>query len=154
MFVWCCAGAPACSNQYAMWLWAPAFAGATTTYFGPEIVFDDPSGAACMPGGVWPCGLSAGAPPWPVVIGPVGPCGCIWPLSFNSVLPVECCECRLSAGSLLAGVSADATENGVTRQSRMNRRRMISLRNELYFKSLGRRLVPRRKTTARLPRMG
>ena len=45
-------------------------------YFGPEIVFDDPSGADCMPGGVSPCGLEAGAPPLlPVVIGPVGPCG-------------------------------------------------------------------------------
>ena len=45
-------------------------------YFGPEIVFEDPSGADCMPGGVSPCGLEAGAPPLlPVVIGPVGPCG-------------------------------------------------------------------------------
>src|ERR1700742_3877603 len=94
---------------------------------GPEIVLSDPSGAACMPGGVCPCGLSAGAPPpVPVVIGPVGPCGCIWPLSFNSVLPVECSECLLSAGSLLEGVWADAIENGVTMQSRMNKRRMGS----------------------------
>src|SRR4029450_12674001 len=68
------------------------------SYFlsGPEIVFDEPSGAACMLGGVCPCGLSAGAPPVPVVIGPVGPCGCTWPLSFNSVLPVECCESLVS----------------------------------------------------------
>jgi hypothetical protein len=26
-------------------------------------VLFDPSGAACIPGGLWPCGLSAGAPP-------------------------------------------------------------------------------------------
>src|ERR1700752_2794122 len=75
-------------------------------YFGPEIVFDEPSGVDCMLGGVCPCGLSAGAPPWPVVIGPVGPCGCIWPLSFNSVLPVLCCECRVSSCLLPVGVLA------------------------------------------------
>ena len=42
-------------------------------------VLEDPSGAACMPGGVWPCGLSAGAPPEPVSKGPVRPWGCICP---------------------------------------------------------------------------
>ena len=44
-------------------------------YFGSTMVFDEPSGAACMPGGDCPWGLSAGAPPLPVVIGPVQPCG-------------------------------------------------------------------------------
>jgi hypothetical protein len=43
------------------------------------MVLEDPWGAACMPGGVCPCGLSAGAPPEPVSKGPVRPCGCVWP---------------------------------------------------------------------------
>src|SRR5664279_522263 len=43
---------------------------------GSTIVFDEPSGAACMPGAVSPCGLEAGAPPDLVLIGPVQPCGC------------------------------------------------------------------------------
>lgn len=38
----------------------------------------EPFGADCIPGGVSPCGLVAGAPPvdW-VLTGPVLPCGCI-----------------------------------------------------------------------------
>src|SRR5262245_12528203 len=94
---------------------------AGSNYFGPEMIFDEPSGADCMLGGVCPCGLSAGAPPSPVVIGPVGPCGCICPLSFNSVLPVLYCECRVSSCLLPADVSAAANENGATLQSRMNK---------------------------------
>src|SRR5665647_2559389 len=43
---------------------------------GSTTVFDEPSGAACMPGAVSPCGLEAGAPPGLVLIGPVQPCGC------------------------------------------------------------------------------
>src|ERR1019366_6679524 len=46
---------------------------------GSTTVFDEPSGAACMPGGVSPCGLDAGAPPVLVFIGPVQPCGCNCP---------------------------------------------------------------------------
>jgi hypothetical protein len=46
--------------------------------FGASTIdLSEPSGAACMPGGDWPCGLDAGAPPVPVSRGPVGPCGCI-----------------------------------------------------------------------------
>jgi hypothetical protein len=30
---------------------------------GSIVVFDEPSGADCIPGGVCPCGLEAGAPP-------------------------------------------------------------------------------------------
>jgi len=58
------------------------------------MVFDEPSGAACMPGGVWPCGLSAGAPPVLVFRGPVGPCGCFSPLfsGGETVVPVLCGE--------------------------------------------------------------
>lgn len=52
---------------------------------GAVVVLDDPSGAACMPGGLWPWGLSAGAPPDPVLIGPVQPCGCSWPFSSGGV---------------------------------------------------------------------
>jgi hypothetical protein len=37
------------------------------------IVLSEPSGAACIPGGVCPCGLEAGAPPVPVSRGPVRP---------------------------------------------------------------------------------
>ena len=38
----------------------------------------EPFGAACIPGGVSPCGLEAGAPPVDLVsIGPVFPCGCV-----------------------------------------------------------------------------
>ncbi len=38
----------------------------------------EPFGADCIPGGVSPCGLEAGAPPVDfVLIGPVLPCGCI-----------------------------------------------------------------------------
>ena len=41
-------------------------------------VLSEPFGAACMPGGVSPCGLEAGAPPFDLVlIGPALPCGCI-----------------------------------------------------------------------------
>ena len=46
---------------------------------GAAVVFEEPSGAGCIPGGDWPCGLSGGAPPVPVSIGPVQPCGCFWP---------------------------------------------------------------------------
>ena len=46
---------------------------------GATVVFEEPSGAACIPGGDWPCGLEGGAPPVPVSIGPVQPCGCFWP---------------------------------------------------------------------------
>ena len=57
----------ACFNNQHLGLWVPAFAGTTgeCNYFlsGPEIVLSEPSGAACMLGGVCPCGLSAGAPP-------------------------------------------------------------------------------------------
>jgi hypothetical protein len=51
-----------------------AAAGAVST-----MVLDDPSGAACRPGGVCPCGLSAGAPPELGSRGPVRPWGCICP---------------------------------------------------------------------------
>lgn len=38
----------------------------------------EPFGAACIPGGVSPCGLEAGAPPVDLVsIGPVLSCGCV-----------------------------------------------------------------------------
>src|ERR1039458_8091343 len=43
---------------------------------GSTTVFDEPSGAACMPGALSPCGLEAGAPPDLVLIWPVQPCGC------------------------------------------------------------------------------
>jgi hypothetical protein len=48
--------------------WLRSDAGAS--YF---VVFDELSGATCMFGGVPPWGLVAGAPPVPVVSGPVEP---------------------------------------------------------------------------------
>ena len=44
-------------------------------FLSVRIVLPDPFGADCMPGGVSPCGLAAGAPPDLVLIGPVFPCG-------------------------------------------------------------------------------
>jgi hypothetical protein len=41
-----------------------------------------------MPGGLWPCGLSGGAPPTPVSVGPVQPCGCFSPLTSGAERPV------------------------------------------------------------------
>jgi len=56
---------------------------------GSTMVFDEPSGADCMPGGDWPCGLEAGAPPVVVLSGPVQPCGCNCPfVSGDTVRPV------------------------------------------------------------------
>src|SRR5665811_116590 len=56
---------------------------------GKTTVFDEPSGAACMPGAVSPCGLEAGAPPLVVLIGPVQPCGGNCPLASGvTVRPV------------------------------------------------------------------
>lgn len=43
---------------------------------GATVVLVDPSGAGCIPGALCPWGLSGGAPPEPVLVGPVQPCGC------------------------------------------------------------------------------
>ena len=43
-----------------------------------------------MPGGVSPCGLSGGAPPEVVLMGPVQPCGRNSPLASGAVVPVGC----------------------------------------------------------------
>lgn len=71
------------------------------------IVLFEPSGAACIPGGVCPCGLEAGAPPVPVSTGPVGPCGCVTPFMSggSTVRPVLCGE---SPGCRPNCVCADA----------------------------------------------
>jgi hypothetical protein len=50
---------------------------------------EEPSGAACMFGGLWPCGLDAGAPPLPVSSGPVHPCGCFTPFVEGDVFAPE-----------------------------------------------------------------
>lgn len=50
------------------------FSSGRESTFSPE-----PCGADCIPEGVSPCGLAAGAPPDLVLIGPVGPCGDAWP---------------------------------------------------------------------------
>src|SRR3954454_2972197 len=85
----------ACDFSRANRRCAPYFRGSTT-------VLDDPSGAACMPGGLWPCGLSGGAPPEEVSIGPVQPCGCSWPLASGAVVPVGCLTEPLSGWAVCA----------------------------------------------------
>ena len=83
-------------------------------YFpGSTVVLEEPSGAGYMPGGVWPCGLVAGAPPLPVVIGPVQSCGCFSPFtSGTTVRPVLHSDLSVSpvrypglTGSLLRSLS-------------------------------------------------
>src|SRR5450756_1850867 len=54
-------GRPCAAQKPRHWL-GYFFSGSTT-------VFDEPSGADCMPGGVSPCGVEAGAPLVVVVIG-------------------------------------------------------------------------------------
>src|SRR5665647_902242 len=50
---------------------------ALRAFYRPVVPCDDgPFGVACMPAGVSPCGLDAGAPPDVVLMGPVGPWGC------------------------------------------------------------------------------
>jgi hypothetical protein len=46
-----------------------------TSFPSIRIVLSEPSGADCIPGGVSPWGLDAGAPPDLVLSGPVFPCG-------------------------------------------------------------------------------
>lgn len=94
--------------------------------FGSTTVFDEPPGAASVPDGVSPCGLSAGAPPEPVAsIWPVRPCGCIWPLvSGETVRPVLCGE---SVGWVWAGwVWANAVPAQNARQTAASAMRMES----------------------------
>ena len=77
-------------------------------YLGSTIVFDDPSGAACILGGVCPCGLSAGAPPDPVSFGEGRPSGdCFSPsiVGGRTVRPVlsgESCPVVVCAEALPA----------------------------------------------------
>lgn len=53
-------------------------AGTSSLFGSARIVLSEPFGADCIPGGVSPWGLDAGAPPPdPVLIGPVFPCGCV-----------------------------------------------------------------------------
>ena len=59
-----------------MWESSAPFGGRFFYFFSSTTVLFEPSGAASMPGGDCPCGLSAGAPPDPVLMGPVGPWGC------------------------------------------------------------------------------
>src|ERR1700760_1325937 len=70
------------------------------------VVLDEPSGAACIPGGLCPCGLSAGAPPVVVSIGPVQPCGCFCPFASGEVRPLLCCE---ASDGLFGGCACAST---------------------------------------------
>jgi len=94
------------------------FAGVST------MVFDEPSGAACIPGGVWPCGLSAGAPPDFVSSGPVFPCGCAGPcFSGMIVRPVEYCESLLGSAAVVCWEMAPPVRKSPSAATAM---RMIS----------------------------
>ena len=69
-------------------------AGAPSLFGSARIVLSEPFGADCIPGGVSPWGLDAGAPPpEPVLMGPVFPCGCV-------TLPPELVLVDGSPGSL------------------------------------------------------
>ncbi|HEX3340905.1 MAG TPA: hypothetical protein VHT68_17245 [Pseudolabrys sp.] len=69
-------------------------AGTFSLFGSARIVLSEPFGADCIPGGVSPWGLDAGAPPPdPVLIGPVFPCGCV-------TLPPELVLVDGSPGSL------------------------------------------------------
>ena len=82
----------------------PEIAAAFGCYWfdGDVIDLDEPSGAACMFGGVSPCGLAAGAPPLPVVTGPVEPCGWLAPsVVGDCVVPLPdsaLAQCQLRTG--------------------------------------------------------
>jgi hypothetical protein len=89
---------------------------------GATTVLVDPSGADCMPGGLCPCGLSAGAPPDFVSSGPVQPCGCNWPLSSGGERPVGVLT------SLFGSVCAAANPHEKVRQIAIIRSRMANLR--------------------------
>jgi hypothetical protein len=75
-------------NGYSLW--------------GATIDFDEPSGAACMAGGVSPCGLAAGAPPLPVERGPVWPCGCLTPFVPGDIVVPVLLESAVCARAKLA----------------------------------------------------
>lgn len=79
----------------------PRSAPLSSRYFsGSTVVLEEPSGADCMPGGVWPIGLWCGGPSAvPVVIGPVQPCGCFTPfVSGTTVRPVLQWDLSVSPG--------------------------------------------------------
>ena len=97
-------------------------AGYTMPYLGgATTVLVDPSGAGCMPGGLCPCGLSAGAPPDFVSSGPVQPCGCNWPLSSGGERPV------VVLISLFGPVCAAVSPHDNVRQIAIIRSRMANL---------------------------
>lgn len=77
---------------------------------GSTAVLVDPSGAGCIPGGLWPCGLSAGAPPDLVSSGPVQPCGCNRPLSSGAERPVAVFKSFLGSSCAAANPHESATQ--------------------------------------------
>jgi hypothetical protein len=98
-------------------------AGYTMRYLGGSTTaLVDPSGAGCMPGGLSPCGLSAGAPPDFVSDGRDEPCGCNRPLSSGGERPV------VVLTSLFGSVCAAANPHDKVRQIAIIRSRMANLR--------------------------
>jgi len=97
-------------------------AGHTMRYLGgATTVLVDPSGAGCMPGGLCPCGLSAGAPADYVSSGPVQHCAFGWPLSSGGERPV------VVLISLFGPVCAAVSPHDNVRQIAIIRSRMANL---------------------------
>lgn len=99
----------------------PLWGGWLGHHFGSTIVFEDPSGAACIEGGVCPCGLSAGAPPEPVSSGDERPSVAPFSPSIvggRTVRPVLSGESVAAFGSDCAcgWVCADAVPTHIIRQ--------------------------------------
>ena len=101
---------------------------------GAVVVFDDPSGAACIPGGLWPWGLSAGAPPEPVLIGPVQPCGCAWPFSSGGVWVGDELVCAGCAKALSTRQSAAKHKIALDNLTRVPPMRSLNLQDLLPFR--------------------
>src|ERR1039458_3525104 len=90
---------------------------------GSTTVFDEPSGAACRPGAVSPCGLEAGAPPEFGLIGPVQPCACNSP-SFPGVTLRPVLDSCLSAFLFSGRACAHAIPAEETKQTAISAMRM------------------------------
>jgi hypothetical protein len=86
----------------------------------------DPSGVACIRGGVSPCGLSGGAPPDPVLSGPAFPCGDGCPCAGGE--PLACgalLVCACAAPWMIATAAAAAQIAAMLSRNRA-RRRLLS----------------------------
>jgi hypothetical protein len=116
-----------------------------------------PGEVACMLGGVSPCGLSGGAPPEPVLTGPVCPCGegCCFPRAWGSEAAPVCACTRLIEQITAIAAATQATPSlppnimtpmGTPRRSaRSSRRAHDNLALRRKFHHLNRRVAKRTK---------